>query len=223
MAGGNMMRALLLLAGLAAASAHQAPLPRLRRQPFTAVERLRGGASTRFSSPSFAQPSDGMSEAERVYVAQQFARPAVRTGFIARVYSVVMLQVLATAAIMAALRRAPVLAEQLMPRSPLFFLLAMAPALAIQLAPRVAEQALYGHLLLAAFTALTAVGLGASTSPLPSSMLIEAAVATSAAVAGLAAYATSTKRDFTAGRGMLSAGLLALLAMGVLQMLTGAE
>ena len=203
---------LLILACFGAATARQPPL--------TPGSRLRGGASSRYARPTLLQPSDGLSEAERVYVVQQFSRPAVRTAFLARVYSTVMLQVVATGAIMAAIRRSPALAYHLLPRSPLLFLFAMAPAMAIQLIPNLAEQAPYGHLLLAAFTFLTGVGLGAATSILPAAMLLEAAVATFAAVAGLATYATTTKRDFTATRGMLSAGLLALLALGVLQFFT---
>ncbi len=162
-----------------------------------------------------------MSDAERVYVAQQFQRPAVRANFLSRVYVTVLLQCVLTAIIVAALRGSPRLAYSLLPRSPAFFLLATVPALAIQWVPRLAETPPYGQLLLAAFTALTGVGLGAATVPLPTQMLLQAGVATSAAVGGLATYAITTKRDITASRGMLSAGLLALFALGVLQLLTG--
>lgn len=162
--------------------------------------------------PQQQQPAGTMSDAERVYVAQQFARPAVRRQFLARVYSTVLVQVLLLAAIMAALRGAPAVAYRLMPSAPAFLLLATAPALAIQFAPRLAETPPYGHLLLAAFTALTGVGIGAATMPLPADLLVRAAAATAAAVGGLATYAVTTKRDFTARRGMLFAGLLSLLA-----------
>jgi len=171
--------------------------------------------------PQQQQPAGTMSDAERVYVAQQFARPAVRRQFLARVYSTVLVQVLLLAAIMAALRGAPAVAYRLMPSAPAFLLLATAPALAIQFAPRLAETPPYGHLLLAAFTALTGVGIGAATMPLPADLLVRAAAATAAAVGGLATYAVTTKRDFTARRGMLFAGLLSLLALGLVQALFG--
>jgi len=171
--------------------------------------------------PQQQQPAGTMSDAERVYVAQQFAMPAVRRQFLARVYSTVLVQVLLLAAIMAALRGAPAVAYRLMPSAPAFLLLATAPALAIQFAPRLAETAPYGHLLLAAFTALTGVGIGAATMPLPADLLVRAAAATAAAVGGLATYAVTTKRDFTARRGMLFAGLLSLLALGLVQALFG--
>jgi len=201
----------LLTASLAGARQAPAPLPSLR-----------GGASSQMQrgGTSYLQPSDGMSQAERVYVQQEFTRPAIRTAFLSRVYSIVMVQVLFTATIMAALRRSPSVAYALLPKAPLFFLLASIPAFAIQMMPSIAEQAPYGQLLLAAFTGLTGVGLGAATAMLPAAMLLQAAVATSAAVGGLAAYATTTKRDFTASRGMLFAGLMSLLGLGLLQMVT---
>ncbi|EOD13032.1 hypothetical protein EMIHUDRAFT_247161 [Emiliania huxleyi CCMP1516] len=151
-------RPLALLLSVAAAAAD-----RSSSRPLLLV---RGGASSSYPGAGYVPP-------QRSYPGggYQFARPAVRRQFLARVYSTVLVQVLLLAAIMAALRGAPAVAYRLMPSAPAFLLLATAPALAIQFAPRLAETPPYGHLLLAAFTALTGVGIGAATMPLPADLL----------------------------------------------------
>ena len=62
----------------------------------------------RQSTPT-AEPQSDMSDAERVYVLQQFARPAVRMAFLKRVYSIVAVQLLATAGIIGVIRSQPAL------------------------------------------------------------------------------------------------------------------
>lgn len=75
--------------------------------------------------------------------------------------------------------------------------------------------------MLFAFTLLTGLGLGGISAVLPLTLLLRAALATLVATGSLSAYALTTRRDFTAQRGILFAGLNSLLVLGLLQFFVG--
>jgi hypothetical protein len=110
----------------AAAHAWHAPLSARRASPHAPppLLALRGGAAStyplplRYSyesgvarptqappprvEPTVEEPSDAMSDAERVYVLQQFEKPAIRLAFLRRVYALVSAQLVLTAAVVCA-------------------------------------------------------------------------------------------------------------------------
>ena len=228
-----MPRLVLALAHLAAAAAAAAvgAAPRallLRggvvsyRNGYSPSIRQRGITRRSGSLPGFGAVDDeSMSDAERVYVLQQFSQREKRMDFLGRVYTLVALQCILTAAVMSLVRSTPALLYRLYRKAPLVMLASLVPAMWLQLSPRASTTAPLNYLLLALFTALTALGLGAATAPLPSSLLLRAGGATLAAVGSLAVYATRTKRDFTAKHGMLVSGIAALWLMGLLQFFFG--
>jgi FtsH-binding integral membrane protein len=73
------------------------------------------------------------------------------------------------------------------------------------------------YLMLALFTAFEGLAVGAFTWALPLALITRAATATAVATGGLTVYALTTRRDFSALGGMLTAGLLGLMTLGVLQ------
>ena len=213
-----------VLALLAAAAAD-------RRLP---VLSLRGGASSiRYQSGrSAVEPSRAlvpaepeMSNAERVFVVQQFERPAVRKAFMQKVYSTVTVQLLLTTAIIALLRASPLMAVRLMSRLGLgMVFLPLLPLFALQYMPnqRQASSPL-AYLLLGLFTAFEALSIGSVTAGMSTALLLRAAATTAAATGGLTLYALTTRRDVSASGGLLSGGMWALLVLGGFQMLFGGD
>jgi hypothetical protein len=148
------MRALALLVFLHAAGGEG---KRISSPPIAALQRLRGGGTAYQQQPSYRryypapeprdtsrQPpalQDGeMSDAERVFVVQQFARQEVRARFLRRVFLIVALQVALTAAVMALVRSTPQLLYTLARASPMVLLAPLAPALMLQLSPSASQR-----------------------------------------------------------------------------------
>lgn len=114
--------------------------------------------------PSELQPEQ-LSDAERVYVLQQFGRPEVRRKFVARVFSLVSAQcglcVLLVAIVRQLLSTNPSLALRLYKASPVFFVLSLVPSLLLNLNHSIAtkppakqalqESAAFANLLFAIF------------------------------------------------------------------------
>ena len=71
--------------------------------------------------------------------------------------------------------------------------------------------------LLFAFTLLQGVAIGSITMWLPLALILRAALVTAVATGGLSIYALTTKRDFTPQAGAVVTVLLALSAIGLLQ------
>ena len=65
-------------------------------------------AKTPFRSP-FDQESDTMSDAEKVFVVQQFSQQVIRKRFLKRVYAILAVQLAATAGMMMTVRATPAL------------------------------------------------------------------------------------------------------------------
>ena len=231
-----VIRGLLLAAFVGAAAAHGAA-----RRP--ALLALRGGASSttyptpvryNYESGSYSsyrpqpvspapkpfveEPAD-MSDAERVYVLQQFEKPAVRLAFLRKVYGVVFGQLLLTAAIVYALRTVPGLLPSVVRR--LGVSLGFLPVIPLMLLSLGGTSGPLAYVLLAAFTALEALAVGAFTWGVPTALMLKAAGATAVATGGLSMYALTTKRDFTPSAGILYSSILGLLALGLMQLVFG--
>jgi len=162
-----------------------------------------------------------MSDAERVYVVEQFVRPELRKRFLARVYGIVSVQVALVAAMISLVRSTPVLTYHLFRRAPLLLLIAWIPAFWLQLSPDRSRRAPGNYVLLLLFTLLTGLGLGAATAFVPHALMVRAGGATLVATLALSVYAMRTPRDFTLKGGMLASAVLALLALGLLQAFVG--
>ncbi len=163
-----------------------------------------------------------MSEAERVYVVQQFERPEIQKKFLTRVFSIVFAQVLVTGLVMAGLRASPMVVFSIVRRlGYAAFLLPMIPLFWLQFSHSARMSAPLNYILLTSFTLLQGVALGAATLPFPTQLVLRAAAATAIATGGLTTYALTTRRDFTARGGMLTTGLITLLAMGIMQGIMG--
>jgi hypothetical protein len=136
--------------------------------------------STRGGDEAVEDPE--MSDAERVYVLQQFERPAVRLAFLRKVYTIVAFQMATTAAIVAFLRTNPALMIGLARRlGPGLTLLPLVPLLMLSFMPR--ERTSGSRLawfLLAAFTVFEALGVSAVTFAYPLALVLRAAAATAA-------------------------------------------
>lgn len=202
---------------LAAAHTPAAPLPRLRGGATTL-----GFARTR-PAPRSLIPTvqDEMSDAERVFVVQQFARAAVRKAFLKKVFIIVALQCAATGGLIALVRLLPMLFFSLRRLGPLLMLSPLAPLLWMQLSPSARTQWPLNALLLSAYTVMQGLTLGVATAGLPGDLLLRAAGVCAVATGSLSVYALQTKRDFTARGGMLTSGLMGLLALGLLQAIVG--
>lgn len=163
-----------------------------------------------------------MSDAEKVYVLQQFDRPAIRKDFLRKVYGVVFSQVAATVLVVAGLRSSPMAALNLLGKlGPALFLLPLLPFYWLVFSSSARHTEPLNYLLLAAFTIFEGLALGMATLGLPTALVLRAAGTAAVAVGGLTAYALQTRRDFTAKGGMLFSGLLILLFSGLLQVLFG--
>ena len=185
------------------------------------------GQGMQTTSPQPAQSSstsaDNMSDAERVYVLQQFERPAVRLAFLRKVYSTVFVQLSITAAIIAALRANPQFLYALVGKlgQSLFFL----PLLPVLLLSTLENERTSGsglaYFLLALFTVFEGLAVGAVSSQFPLALVLRAAFATAAATGGLSAYALTTRRDFTVFGGLLSSCVTAVFTLSLLQLFMG--
>jgi FtsH-binding integral membrane protein len=166
---------------------------------------------------------DMMSDAERVYVLQQFAQPAIRLTFLRKVYSIVAVQLAVTAAIVAALRMHPAFLHTVVRRlgQGLFFL-PMLPVLLLSLLERERTSgSRLAYFLLAVFTAFEGLAVGVVSSQFPLALVLRAVFATSAATIGLSAYALTTKRDFTVYGGLLSSCVTGVFVLSLLQLFMG--
>lgn len=166
-----------------------------------------------------SQSNNDMSGAERVYVLQQFAQPAVRLTFLRKVYSIVAVQLAFTAAIVAALRTHPAFLYAVVRRlgQGLFFL-PMLPVLLLSLLERERNSGSgLAYFLLAIFTAFEGLAVGVVSSQFPLDLVLRAVFSTAAATAGLSAYALTTKRDFTVFGGLLSSCVTGVFVLSLLQ------
>ena len=147
----------------------------------------------------------------------------MRLAFLRKVYGIVSLQLLLTAAIVYALRTVPGLLPMLFRRlGPSLGLLPMIPLLALSASPSARDSSKpLAYILLALFTALEGLAIGAFTWMLPAQLILRAGGATAIATGGLSLYALNTKRDFTVWGGMLSSILLGLLALSLMQAVFG--
>lgn len=203
------------------------------------VLRFRGGASTypapvrynyesmRVTTPQ-PQPiveEPTMSDAERVYVTQQFEKPQVRLAFLRKVYSLVFSQLVLTAAIIYALRTVPGLLPGIMQRLGMSVgLLPIVPLLLLGFTSSgQGATSPLAYFLLLAFTCFEGLAVGAITWAFPTALIMKAAGATAIATGGLTTYALTTKRDFTASTGILFSALLGITFLGLLQLFLGGD
>lgn len=218
-----------LFAGLILISAQTAAFERPRR----CITTLRGGATSRYygssyrnsypvvrSSPLPTQEPE-MSDAERVYVQQQFSQQIVRKRFLKRVYAILAVQLAATAGLALTIRATPMLLQLLVRGQWLLLLVSIGCLYWLALSERARKTAPGNGLLLAAFTLAQGSLVGAMTARLPAELVVRAAGATALATGSLSVYALQTKRDFTALGGMLSAGVLSLFGLMLAQFLFG--
>ena len=141
----------------------------VRRYQFESGRPVVEYSQQRPASTSILPEEPSMSDAERVYVLQQFERPAVRKAFLQRVYSTVSVQLLLTAAVVALLRGSPAVALQMLHRLGIgLFFLPMVPLLLLQYMPNQRQASSpAAYLLLALFTVLEGLAIGAATLPVP--------------------------------------------------------
>ena len=167
-----------------------------------------------------------MSDAERVQVLQQFGRAAVRKAFLQKVYAILAGQLVATAVVIGLMRTQPQVLALLAPRLPLFAVLPLAPLMLLQ-SRRLTKSRQAGsplaYSLLGLFTLLQALVLGVGTSVLPLVLVLRAAMTTAIATGALSVYALTTPRDFTTVGGLLSAGLMGLITLGLSQAVFGGQ
>jgi len=211
-------RPVLLLRG--GASAYGTPV---RRYQYESGRPFEPPAVQPQQSRSLIPQEPAMSDAERVYVAQQFQRQAVRKDFLKRVYSTVAGQLMLTCAVVALLRGSPGVVFELLRRvGALLFFLPLIPLFLLQFASRSRQSGSpLAYLLLAAFTVLEGVAIGSVTLPLPLDLILRAAGTTAIATGGLSLYALTTKRDFTIYGGMLVSVMLGLASLGLMQLFFG--
>jgi len=166
-----------------------------------------------------------MSDAEKVYVLQQFAKPAVRLAFVRKVYGIVSAQLIFTAAVVYLLRMVPNLLPNLIRRLGVSIgLLPMLPLMLLSASPTArSNDSPIAYLLLALFTGFEAMAVGAFTWALPVQLIMRAAGATAIATGGLSLYALQTRRDFTLMGGTLFSCLLGLMALSLMQVFFGGD
>ena len=220
----------ILLFATSAAAATSTPLPLLKLRGGE-VKPLRYGMETgKYTARPAVKPQkivniDPMEvgDTEKVYVLQQFEKPEVRLAFMRKVYSIVTAQLAVTALIVYVLRNVPGLLPGLVQKlGTAIGLLPLIPLTLLAVIPGVrGSGSNLAYLLLAIFTVLEGLAVGAFTWFLPTSLILRAAGATTVATGGLTLYALTTKRDFTMLGGMLYSCLLGLLALGIMQYFVG--
>lgn len=237
-----MSRATLVFLLFCAASAASASASSLATQRERPLLRCRGG-NTQWSSsggyrayPSsvrrqvsapaaprspFAEPEDKMSDAERVYVVQQFSQQAVRKKFLKRVYGILAVQLAATAGLAVSIRATPALLHMLLRLQPLLFVVAMGALFWLGLSEKARKTSPLNGVLLSLFTLAQGSLVGLACMRFPAEIVLRAAGTTALATASLSAYALQTKRDFTPFGGMLSAGLIGLMGLLLMQAIFG--
>jgi len=188
--------------------------PYIAGEKHTSIRRARADETY---SP--VQPGE-LTDAERVYVLQQFERPEVRQRFITRVYFLVLTQVVFVTMLVCAMRKMPALVYRLSSNAPIIFMVTSAPMLWLSSRQR-ARKAPQNYVALFLFTALMGLALGAATAFLPADLLLRAGGTTVLAMVGLTVYALRTSRDFTMRGGLLLAGLFALFGLALVQVFLG--
>ena len=165
-----------------------------------------------------------MSDAEKVYVLQQFEKPQVRLMFLRKVYSIVFGQLLLTAFIVYGLRTVPGLLPGLMRRFGISIgLLPIVPLFLLNFSSSSTATSPLAYVLLALFTCFEGLAVATFTWLFPTVLILKAAGATAIATGALTTYALTTKRDFTPQAGMLYASLLGLSFLGLLQLVFGGD
>tara|TARA_B110001452_G_scaffold71109_1_gene57394 strand:- start:119 stop:1006 length:888 start_codon:yes stop_codon:yes gene_type:complete len=182
---------------------------------------VRRQASPAVPRSPFAEPEDKMSDAERVYVVQQFSQQVVRKRFLKRVYGILAVQLAATAGLAVSIRATPALLHLLLRLQPLLFIVAMGALFWLGLSESARKEAPLNGVLLALFTLAQGSLVGLATMRFPAAIVLRAAGATALATTSLSAYALQTKRDFTPFGGMLSAGLIGLMGLLLMQAIFG--
>ena len=170
----------------------------------------------------FQPAEDDMSDAERVYVVQQFKQQQTQLAFMRRVYGVVTAMLSLTCLLAWAMRSNFPLLNFVVRGAPLISLVTLGSVLWLSFS-RTARQGPLGLALLALFTLGQGSMVGAATAFFPADLVLRAATTTAVATGGLTVYAFRTKRDFTRWGGMLSAGLGGLLVLMLMQFLFGAS
>lgn len=217
---------ILVLLGSAAAAASSA-------------SRLRGGVSQYdySSRPSIRRsyPSQGvaparspldvaapeMSDAERVYVVQQFSQQQIRKRFLKRVYAILAVQLAATAGLTLTIRSTPALLMAVVKLQWVLLMASLGFLSWLGMSERARKEAPLNGLLLTGFTLAQGALVGAMTARFPGELVLRAAGATAVATASLSAYAMQTKRDFTMMGGLLSGGLMSLIGLMLIQAFFG--
>jgi FtsH-binding integral membrane protein len=231
-----MWRAMLLFAG-AAATIHGdciRPAYDRRNKPVLKLTALRGGYSSfeRGRSGSFRPQStpfmsgdldnDKMSDAERVFVVEQFkSQPEIRKQFVKRVYAILAAQLTATTGLAISIRANPALFMMLFKAQWLLVAVSFISMMWLALSAKARKQKPLNGLLLAAFTLGQATLVGLVTARFPAQLVIRAAGATALATGSLSSYAFTTKRDLTPMGMMLRSSLITLIGLSLLQYFFG--
>lgn len=162
-----------------------------------------------------------MSDAERIYVVQQFSQQAVRKRFLKKVYGILAVQLAATAGLAVSIRSTPALLRLIFRLQPLLLMMAFVTIVWLHASERARKQAPLNGLLLSVFTLAQGSLVALATMRFPAEIVLRAAGATALATTSLSAYALQTKRDFTPYGGMLFAGTMGLLGLLLMQAFFG--
>ncbi|KAI8465316.1 MAG: inhibitor of apoptosis-promoting Bax1-domain-containing protein [Monoraphidium minutum] len=147
----------------------------------------------------------------------------MRRGFVNKVFGLLAAQLALTVLIAAPMVAVPAV-KGFVTANPWLVSLASMGGLVLILVLSFSEHARHSHptnlLLLAAFTALEGVVVGAVSSTYDTRAVALAAAATAGVAGALSAYAARTKTDYTAQGGALLTALVALIFTGLLGALT---
>lgn len=141
----------------------------------------------------------------------------VRMGFIRKVYSILLVQLVSTAAISALLHLSP-LATSTLQRTPSLIFIPLIGSILALIGVSFRRHSYPSNLiLLGAFTVCEAVLIGAVTSYMEGRVVLQALVLTSGVFLGLTLFTVQSKWDFSSLGPFLSASLFALIAITFLQ------
>ena len=130
--------------------------------------RPQGPAPTQGSFLSdLSNEQEQMSDAERVYVVQQFRQHSVQKAFLKRVYAILSVQLAATMALAITIRANRALLLLLLRQQWLLYLVFLGSLLTLSLSRKAREEAPLNGLLLSAFTLAQGAMVGVLTSMFP--------------------------------------------------------
>lgn len=170
---------------------------------------------------SAQQHSYFVDDVEKGAVAHEFADSLIRRGFVRKVFGLLAVQLAVTVVIGASIYcNASVKLAVL--TQPVILIAALAMSLGSILYMGVSEKARHQHptnlILLSVFTIGEGILVGAATSRYSSDVVLLGMGITAAVTVALCLYAMTSKSDFTGMRDWLWAGLLSLLAAGLIGM-----